>query len=128
MIDLIMDHETYERPNGSFLGGFYWVHPWGLADYEEEWGRKWIDGFDYKFVSSHPFYDKTGNTRPFGDMEELRSRRLNAANREADKTWNLLGFKIKEMIFDEAKSLSEQSDVDLKELAELLEDYNSEWE
>ena len=112
----------YKRPNGLFLGSFYWVQPYGLADYEEEWGKKLLDGVDLEFAHSHPFYDKTGNIRPFEDVEELNFRRLRASDGEADKTWNLVGYRISELIFDESLNSSEEVLVDIKELAPLLYD------
>jgi hypothetical protein len=109
----------YDRPNGKFLGGFYWMQPYGLADYEEEWGRKWLDGFDLEFAQSHPFYDKTGNVRPFSDMEELRLRRSRAAQAIADRTWNI-GYKIEKMIFDESLNSSESIFINIREVAEVI--------
>jgi len=112
--------EIQERPNGKFLGSFYWVHPYGLADYEEEWGRKWIDGIDYEFAIRHPFYDKTGNTRPFGDIEELNFRKLKVADMKSDDTWHSVGYKIQKLIFDVALDSSKTVSINIKELAELL--------
>jgi hypothetical protein len=117
-IQYLAEKEEYNRPNGTFLGGFYWQQPYGLADYEEEWGRKWIDGVDLEFAQSHPFYDKTGNTRP--NKEELNSRRLMAANRKSDGTWNLVGYKIEKMIFDESLTSLESVRINLKDVAEIL--------
>ena len=114
---------VYDRPNGRFLGSFSWSQPYGLADYEEEWGRKWIDGVDYEFAISQPFYDKTGNIRPFADIKELNSRRLRAAQSEVDGTWNLLGWKLKDLIFDDAIDSPENILIDSKELSELLRFY-----
>ena len=61
-----------DKPNGKFFdGSFYWHHPHGQADYEEEWGRQWIDGIDLEFAQFHPFYNKTGITRRWeGDETE----------------------------------------------------------
>ena len=113
-------HETYDRPNGTFLGGFYWVQPYGLADYEEEWGRKWIDGIDLELAISHPFYDRTGRTRPFSDKEELNARRLRAADSKADSIWTVLGYKISELVFDEAQAFPVDIWVNSEELADLI--------
>ncbi len=109
------------RPNGNFFSGFfYWLQPYGLADYEEEWGRKHLDGISYAFAASNPFYDKTGNIRPFSDMNELRSRRLRAAQHKAEETWNVVGYRIEKMVFDEASKSSESVSVSIKEIFELL--------
>jgi len=113
--------EVCKRPNGRFFDGhFSWLQPYGLADYEEEWGWKWIDGIDLEFARRTPFYDKTGRIRPFEDMKELYSRRLKVAQARADNTWNLVGSKVGRLVFDEALNSSESVSVDIKELAELL--------